>query len=767
MLRLHLDCCQAMPPDIRSKIEALKVSSSSRGGRKQYWIDCAKRLGLVDTRHGIHFGRDPLGPLPPLAGPSVTSKEGRKKKESQKKPPRPARPQEEDQELPPLPPQVDDVPLVFSEDEDLISDYLYLTLEQMSPCVLMEADRVGCYKGRKVGFPGLACKHCVGQAGCGRYFPASEASLSQTTTSQTVMNHVRNCRRCPMEIRENLELMKRARTGPDGKRLDKPKHGGRKVFFRRLWCRIQGLPIDEEVQGKGKRKRYRKPGVKPKKKVEVEKEDEVDGSGSDIEDGDATRKKSAAASSEEETETESSEGESDDANGKPKASVELKKSGRKKKQSPWFEGCVRLTKHDDSDWLSEVQCFTRSDLVEAFCWHEKDGLDGYLGRKEPSEGQVGIRCVFCKKFDSSEMPSGSVVFPEDLESIPTKVNELLRYFKSYAAMPEDKKETFKSLRNFGPKVDDSQQYWIDSARDIGLADVPPSSNGWGITFRRDPLQPSPCDELDREKVSGTSTVLSNMYMIKPEDRGHCTDQVLLMMRQLKVCQFQPSDRRGGPGSRSRDRVVGYAGLACKHCVNKNNIGRYFPVSAKNLTDNTANSMLSHVATCSRCPGPIKASIAYLSHRAIHQKTEFSGSWKKAFFKKIWERLHTDKKWVDAMKEEGEDGSGVSSDDDDDDDDMEHSDGKEDDDDSGSEKSEEGEGGNMNALIKAAAIWLTEQDQTKDGSGSTGKGGGRGRSLPSKRAASKEKPPNGKTSYSSDDGSDEAGPISGKRRRSHY
>lgn len=73
---------------------------------------------------------------------------------------------------------------------------------------LMDADRVGCYKGRKTGFPGLACKHCVGQAGCGRYFPASEASLSQTTTSQTIVNHVRNCRRCPIDIREQLEFMK-------------------------------------------------------------------------------------------------------------------------------------------------------------------------------------------------------------------------------------------------------------------------------------------------------------------------------------------------------------------------------------------------------------------------------------------------------------------------------------------------------------------------------------------------------------------------------
>lgn len=72
----------------------------------------------------------------------------------------------------------------------------------------MDADRVGCYKGRKTGFPGLACRHCVGQAGCGRYFPASEASLSQTTTSQTIVNHVRNCRRCPIDIREQLEFMK-------------------------------------------------------------------------------------------------------------------------------------------------------------------------------------------------------------------------------------------------------------------------------------------------------------------------------------------------------------------------------------------------------------------------------------------------------------------------------------------------------------------------------------------------------------------------------
>lgn len=212
MFRLHFDHCDMIPAELKNKVGTLKDSTANRGGRKQYWVDSAKRLGLVDTSFGIHFGRNPCDPLPPLGGPRD----------------RQAHSLEEDESSQPSltedgsPLKIDfygsqDVqepeyyPLVLPEDKPLISDYLYLALEQMQPANLMDADRVGCYKGRRTGFPGLACKHCVGQAGCGRYFPASEASLSQTTTSQTLVNHVRNCRRCPIEVREELELMKRAK----------------------------------------------------------------------------------------------------------------------------------------------------------------------------------------------------------------------------------------------------------------------------------------------------------------------------------------------------------------------------------------------------------------------------------------------------------------------------------------------------------------------------------------------------------------------------
>jgi len=556
-----------MPAEVRQKIEQFKLSCSSRGGRKQYWIDSAKRLGLVDTTHGIHFNRDPLGPLPPLAGPSVNSKENRKRKAPKAKKPR-SDEKKADQaqaeppaEAVPPPPPVDARPLVFPPDIPLISDYLYLTLEQMAPCTLMEADRVGCYKTRKLGFPGLACRHCVGQAGCGRYFPASEASLSQTTTSQTIMNHVRNCRRCPVEVRENLEIMKRNRMGPDGKRADKPKHGGRKVFFHRLWCRIQGIPFDEEAlePKKSKRKSKQKKNGKKKKRSMSQDGSDLDESEDDeeLEDDDAE-----GISSDDETATDDEEsGESPDA---AEAKLKRKQSSPEKKTAGWVASCCRLTKTDDPHWLSEMECFARSDLIEVFSLGKKDGLDGYGGRKEPAEGQVGIRCVFCKLLDPAERPNGCIGFPDALSSIHTKVGDMIRlHFPSCPSMSEDARETFRSLRGFDAKVasEDSQQYWVDSARDIGLSNIPPAgprvAGAWGITFRRDPLQPSPADELDLETTGDKKPIsFGKNSLVRPDDRGLCTDQVLLLLRQVRPCRFKNNDRRAGPGSRGRDRVMG-------------------------------------------------------------------------------------------------------------------------------------------------------------------------------------------------------------------
>jgi hypothetical protein len=263
MIRLHVKCCTAMPPGVRKTIEILKESSSARiGGQKQYWIDSARRLGLVETTQGIHFGQEPYRPVPPLEGPLEESKAAAKKtgdktvgtfkraKQAGKEHGVAPEAAMNTQNVAPD----DSNPLVVPEDKELISAYLYFTLEQMQPCQLTEADRVGSNKNREVGCHGLACKHCGGQAKCGRYFPASKASLSHMMKTQTMMNHVRNCPRCPIEVREQLELMERGRMGPDGKTVDMPKyrHGEPAEFFSRLWCRIQGPPMEEDEPRLGK-----------------------------------------------------------------------------------------------------------------------------------------------------------------------------------------------------------------------------------------------------------------------------------------------------------------------------------------------------------------------------------------------------------------------------------------------------------------------------------------------------------------------------------
>jgi hypothetical protein len=177
-----------------------------------------------------------------------------------------------------------------------------------------------------------------------------------------------------------------------------------------------------------------------------------------------------------------------------------------------------------------------------------------------------------------------------------------------------------------------------------------------------------------------------------------------------------------------------------HCNGKNTLGRYFPVSAKNLTDSTALSLQAHVASCTRCPEPIKASLAYLGHRSILQKAELSGSWKKAFFQKVWSRLHVERGWT-AIDEDDGDAEQSSVDEDDQahngDEDNEEVNSKDEARETASDSEKEEVGESMNALIKAAAMWLTEQDAATDTTKGTGRGN-RGAKRPAATASQSKK-----------------------------
>lgn len=733
MFRLHFDCCTKMPQEVRAKIEALRSSSSSRGGRKQYWVDSARRLGLVDTPHGIHFGRDPSGPLPPLDGPSA--KRNMKNDEdaesgddeSHVEPlfhPSSLLSQEHSDEMKRQ--KEEAYPLVLPEDKPLISDYLYLTLEQMEPCKLMDADRVGCYKGRTMGFRGLACKWCVGQAGCGRYFPASEASLSQTTTSQTILNHVRNCRRCPAEIRENLEIMKSSKTGPGGKKLDKPKHGGRKVFFHRLWCRIQGVPIDEfenieakigRQKGARNKKRSLKQSRKRKNSREHMSSDSDSDSTSDDDDDDQTE-------TEEEDDADEPLLKKTKKNAKVLNQVNMEYEDSGDEHDSLFptndsnavhHGCVPLSKNDDVYWLSELQCFVRSHMVEVFSAKKEDVQ--MEEEEDIVEGQVGVRCSYCAKISSDERPDGYAYFPQSLSTIYQNVSDLQRrHFLKCSEMPDDARKTFQSLRGFAAKAEsETKKYWIDSAREVGITDFEEKG---GIKFFRDPSTPSAADLIEKERGKiKKNAVVDRTSLVRPTDVS--TDYSYLLMKQMRPCRFKNSDRRVGPGSRGRDRALGFPGIACKYCSSKDGAGRFFPVASKSLADNTANAISSHLASCNRCPESVKSSLAYLSHRASLQNAELEGGWKKTFFKQIWDRLHVERSWTNGKSKDNDTGG------------TENDESSAEEDDADASDVEE-----VDEMVKAAAQWLTKRDAQHENSVVSSNHNrqrtSRGRGLPSRK-----------------------------------
>eukprot|EP00557_Chaetoceros_sp_GSL56_P010241 CAMPEP_0176481720 /NCGR_PEP_ID=MMETSP0200_2-20121128/2983_1 /TAXON_ID=947934 /ORGANISM="Chaetoceros sp., Strain GSL56" /LENGTH=559 /DNA_ID=CAMNT_0017877969 /DNA_START=143 /DNA_END=1822 /DNA_ORIENTATION=+ len=150
--------------------------------------------------------------------------------------------------------------LVDPQDRQYIPDFIFLAMAQLEPCYVTPLDRIGTYKSRKVGFKGMCCKHCKGEPGFGRYFPETLRSLSQTTTTQTIVKHVAyKCRKCPKEVRDSVRALKDYQEAKDHlakecqrSRFDeRPKYGSRKVFFQRLWHRLHGGQMVEDEDGEG------------------------------------------------------------------------------------------------------------------------------------------------------------------------------------------------------------------------------------------------------------------------------------------------------------------------------------------------------------------------------------------------------------------------------------------------------------------------------------------------------------------------------------
>jgi len=269
LLQRHLHGCSSVPDDIMRRYETLKADDARSGTSKKYWVESALSLGLIDTSNGIRFSGKTPPPLPGLSSQQYsTGGAGSARRNSNDffstnsnapkgsngtgqgalgraklgdgsqrsmgnanngaNPEKPGH-QESDQT------DSGSVQLVQPGDEPYATGFSFHLLKQMQPCVFTEADRLGKRKGLPAGFPGLACRHCFGGYGSGRFFPSSIKTLSDTSKTLNVLhNHMMRCRKCPQDIRDNLDNLRKTH---DEERA-KMKFGSQKAFFARIWDRL-------------------------------------------------------------------------------------------------------------------------------------------------------------------------------------------------------------------------------------------------------------------------------------------------------------------------------------------------------------------------------------------------------------------------------------------------------------------------------------------------------------------------------------------------
>jgi hypothetical protein len=263
LLQRHLHNCPSVPDEVMRRYETLKADDARSGTSKRYWIESALSLGLVDTPHGIRHSALPAPPLPTLTRQQETTGQDVARRASDEyfgSTSNLVKRDSNDDEQTEMDGNDDEghiaasarsahptstsdptctIPLVLESDKPYATDFSYQLMDQMQPCVFTEADRLGKRKGLPPGFPGLACRHCFGGYGSGRFFPSTIKTLSDTSKTLNVLhNHMMRCRKCPADVKESLEKL---RVSHDEER-SKMKFGSQKAFFGRIWERLHSKP---------------------------------------------------------------------------------------------------------------------------------------------------------------------------------------------------------------------------------------------------------------------------------------------------------------------------------------------------------------------------------------------------------------------------------------------------------------------------------------------------------------------------------------------
>ena len=306
-----------------------------------------------------------------------------------------------------------------------------------------------------------------------------------------------------------------------------------------------------------------------------------------------------------------------------------------------FTGHALLSLPEDKTALSPLRCFLREQVC-AFTATEEDIAVRTPTNFVVSVGQVGITCVHCLNQPAKSRLNRAVCFPFSISRIYQAVADIQRFHLNECKMvPPEIKAKFNELQSAstkGSKGLATRQYWVASAKKIGLIDTPK-----GIRFCRDPSQAEEkAFSLDILAQVASNVTTVNRPLVLPEDRPHIAEFLYVVMEQLQICRSTDADR-----NKRRLKDVGCFGVECKHCAGKINSRKFF-WSSINAVESNFVSVHTHMMECKDVPVDLKDRLAELKKLRKEQTAALTPGSQKNFFACVWNRLH-------ALKEVDEEG----------------------------------------------------------------------------------------------------------------
>ncbi|GKY96170.1 hypothetical protein MPSEU_000576800 [Mayamaea pseudoterrestris] len=318
--------------------------------------------------------------------------------------------------------------------------------------------------------------------------------------------------------------------------------------------------------------------------------------------------------------------ESFDSNGCPDSIVSLDK---------YYDGCVPLSLPEDHNNLSPLRCFLRQQVC-AFSATEEDIAVRVPTTFSIAVGQTGIGCIHCVRCPPKQRSNRAVCFPFSIGRIYQSVADIQRFhFTECRNLPSDVKEKFLELQSAsskGSKGLATRQYWVASAHKIGLVDT-----SRGIRFGRDPLKPEETKafSLDILAQAAFCVTTADKPIVIPEDKEAIAEFLYVVMEQLQPCQFTEADR-----NKRRLKEVGCTGVECKHCAGQVDSRKFFWSSVSAVESNFV-SVHTHMLECRMVPDSLKQKLIHLKSLRKEQTVALKTGSQKAFFARVWQRLHDD------------------------------------------------------------------------------------------------------------------------------